>query len=62
VPTLMVGRTRAGTIRGMTIPTVTELPQAVQPVTPPTFVFMAVRDGAPRPATPSVAANRRIVD
>ena len=58
----MVGLAQAGTMLGMTIPTVTELPQALQPVTPPTFVFMAVRDGAPRPATPSVAANRRIVD
>jgi hypothetical protein len=47
----------ARTILAMTTPTVTELPKPLEPVTPPTFVFVAVREGAPHPATP-----RRIVD
>jgi hypothetical protein len=45
----MVGQAVGGTMRGMTTPTVTELPPVLQPVTPPTFVFAAIRDGAPRP-------------
>jgi hypothetical protein len=48
----------ARTILAMTTPTVTELPKPLEPVTPPTFVFLAVRDDQPRPSTPS----RRIVD
>ena len=44
----------------MTFPTVTEVPPVLSPVTPPTFVFAAVCEGAPRPsATPY---PRRIVD
>lgn len=60
----MVGQAVGGTMPGMTTPTVTELPPALQPVTPPTFVFTAVGAGAgaPRPITPASALNRRIVD
>ena len=58
----MVGMAQAGTMPGMTIQSVTELPRALRPGTPPTFVFLAARDGAPYPGTPSAALNRRIVD
>jgi hypothetical protein len=46
------------TILAMTTPTVTERPKPLEPVTPPTFVFLAVREGTPRPS----ASSRRIVD
>ena len=45
---------------GMTSPNVTEVPPVLSPVTPPTFVFAVVCEGAPRPsATPH---PRHIVD
>ena len=46
----------------MTVPTVTEVPPVLAPVTPPTFVFAIVRDGDPRPGATSQPATRRIVD
>ena len=52
----------AGTMLGMTTPTVTERPQALQPVTPPTFVFTAVRDNITRSTATAPRPSRRIVD
>jgi hypothetical protein len=52
----------AGTMLGMTTPTVTERPQALQPVTPPTFVFTAVRDHNARSIATATRPSRRIVD
>jgi hypothetical protein len=40
----------------MITPVVTELPPVLQPVVPSTFIFVAVREGEPRPSV------RRIVD
>jgi hypothetical protein len=45
---------------GMITPSVTELPPALQPVLPSTFIYVAVREGDPRPSAQS--AVRRIVD
>ena len=52
----------AGTMLGMTTPTVTECPQALQPVTPPTFVFTAARDDIVRSTVSALRPSRRIVD
>ena len=46
----------------MTTPTVTERPQALQPVTPPTFVFTAMRLDAAHLVANSPRPARRIVD
>jgi hypothetical protein len=47
----------------MTFPTVTEVPPALAPVTPNTFVFAVVRAGDPRPGVPATQpSTRRIVD
>jgi hypothetical protein len=47
----------------MTFPTVTEVPPVLAPVTPNTFVFAIVREGAARPGASSAQpSTRRIVD
>jgi hypothetical protein len=45
----------------MTIPIVTELPLALQPLTGDPFAVVVPRDGAP-PAADAPPARRRIVD
>ncbi len=56
----MEGGTLRRMMLAMTFPTVTEVPPVLAPVTPPTFVFAVVREGAPR--TSATPPSRRIVD
>jgi hypothetical protein len=46
----------------MTTPIVTEVPLVLQPTLPSTFMYVAVREGDPRPGAVSAQPVRRIVD
>jgi hypothetical protein len=47
---------------GMLTPIVTERELVLQPVLPNTFVYLAVREGDPRPGAASQPPVRRVID